>query len=114
MNQDGVSYLQELRAEKTRTLADIERILESALQKEERLWSLQKMLDESQWYLEETRTQKAALESALDTANEQRHALETELEHLRTELQQTQKDLQDTQWFLGEERSRNARAVAVG
>ncbi len=107
MDQDDSIELQNWRQGKDQMLSDMGNVFNAAIELEKRIYVLQGMLNESQWFLGEERFRREALEKDLHVSVEQCHSLRTELYRQMSEFKSLQQELQDTQRSLGEERAKH-------
>ncbi|MEI8103067.1 MAG: hypothetical protein WCG61_06045 [Chlorobium sp.] len=103
MDQDDLEALQSWRRGKEQMLSDMGNVFNAAIELEKRIYELQKMLNESQWFLGEERVRRETLERDLHVSVEQCHALRTQLDRQMRDFKLLQQELQDARLFLGEE-----------
>ena len=106
MERDDSVELQNWRRGKEQMLSDMGNVFNAAIELEKQIYALQKMLNESQWFLGEERTRRETLENDLHVSVEQCHSLRTELDLHMRDFKTLQQELQDTQRFLGEARAK--------
>ncbi len=83
--------------------------LSSLVKQNGEVWldSIQKELQDTQWFLGEERSKREYFEGALKASQQKSQELEGQLNVLREQSDKLQKELADAQWFLGEERAKH-------